>query len=76
MNQEPTGVESAIRQRIFCLLESAEPTPVAKGVRLIIGLVILANVIAVIAESHESFYLLHASSLEVFNIVSVIRLHH
>lgn len=72
MNQEPTGVKSAFRHRVYCLLESAEPTPVAKVVRLIIGLVILANVIAVIAESHESFYLVHASSLEIFNIVSVI----
>jgi len=72
MNQEPTGVKSALRQRVYCLLESPDPTPVAKVVRLIIGLVILANVIAVIAESHESFYLLHASSLKIFNVVSVI----
>lgn len=72
MNHEPTGVTSALRRRVYGLLESTEPTPVAKAVRLFIGLVILANVIAVIAESYENVYSVHGAALEAFNVVSVI----
>jgi voltage-gated potassium channel len=72
MNHEPTGVKAAIRQRVYALLESTDPTPVAKAVRLFIGLVILANVIAVIVESDESVYRVYGTALEIFNVVSVL----
>ena len=61
-----------LRPRIYHLLESDSPTSAAKWLRLFIGLLILANVIAVIAESHSDVYATYGRSLEMFNIISVV----
>ena len=60
------------RIRIYDLLESDEVTSAARLLRLFIGLLILANVVAVVAESHSDFYKAYRRSLGVFNAISVV----
>ena len=59
------------RIRIYDLLESDEATSAARLLRLFIGLLILANVVAVVAGSHSDFYKAYRKSLDVFNAMSV-----
>jgi voltage-gated potassium channel len=66
------SVASDWRVGLYSLFESEKPTRTAKFLRLIIGLLILANVVAVIAESHDEIYEIYHESLYVFNVVSVV----
>jgi voltage-gated potassium channel len=71
MHQVPAARVSELRSRLYHLLESTSPNQVAKWVRLVIGLLILANVVAVVLESHSEVYAAYGSVLAIFNLVSV-----
>lgn len=61
----------SLRARLYSLFESERPTTASKVLRLSIGLLIIANVVAVVAESHASIYAEYGGLLDGFNIASV-----
>ena len=71
MNDSQVEAHRTIRQRTYLLLRADNPTPAAIWTRAIIAIVIVLNVIAVVLESHDSFYALHREGLGLFEIASV-----
>lgn len=71
MNNLQDAAQRTIRQRTYLLLRAGNPTPAAIWTRSFIAIVIVLNVIAVVLESHESFYSLHREALGLFEIASV-----
>jgi len=72
MNDPQNAADRTIRQRTYLLLRADNPTPAAVWTRAMIAVVIVLNVIAVVLESHESFYFLHREALGLFEIASVL----
>ena len=71
MAQRPETGTFSVRAKIYSLFESEQPTPASKALRLSIGLLIIANVVAVVAESHAPIYAEYGRFLDGFNIASV-----
>ena len=71
MNDPQKAARPTVRQRTYLLLRAGNPTPLAIWTRATIAIVIVLNVVAVVLESHDSFYALHREALGLFEIASV-----